>query len=136
GASPKRAKARASAFRIKPRRKGDRLMEFLESEVFVFINNLSFPRLVNCATAALNEERSCREKRSFQHSNLGLQKSCKNIADSSRQEYQIIRRSNEIASEPQHPLSPLCEMRIRTVREMDCLFANLSLTADDVLISR
>src|SRR5436305_14701530 len=43
-------------------------MEFLVSEVFVFINNLSFPRLVNCATAALNEERSCREKRSLQHS--------------------------------------------------------------------
>src|SRR5437667_2747380 len=47
--------ASASAVKNKPYRKGDRLVEFLVSEVFVFINNVSFSRGVNSATAGLNE---------------------------------------------------------------------------------
>src|SRR5881394_2139870 len=47
--------ARASAVRNKPYRKGDRFIEFLVSEVFVFINNLSFSRRVSSASAGLNE---------------------------------------------------------------------------------
>src|SRR5947209_20052646 len=40
----------------KARRKGDRLIEFAVSEVFVFIKQtFPFSRLVNCATARLNE---------------------------------------------------------------------------------
>src|SRR5947209_16751143 len=40
----------------KARRKGDRLIEFAVSEVFVFIKQtFLFPRLVNCATAGLKE---------------------------------------------------------------------------------
>src|SRR5947209_16763080 len=40
----------------KARRKGDRLIEFAVSEVFVFIKQtFPFPRLVDCATAGLNE---------------------------------------------------------------------------------
>src|SRR2546430_15896772 len=42
--------------RKKARRNGDRLIEFLVSEVFVFINKpFCSPRLVNCATAGLKE---------------------------------------------------------------------------------
>src|SRR5262249_42108526 len=38
------------------RRKGDQFIEFVVSEVFVFMKQtFLFPRLVNCATAGLNE---------------------------------------------------------------------------------
>jgi hypothetical protein len=48
--------ASTSAVRNKPCRKGERLIEFLVSEVLVFIKQpFRSPRLVNSAIAALNE---------------------------------------------------------------------------------
>ncbi|PYJ51876.1 MAG: hypothetical protein DME87_01685 [Verrucomicrobia bacterium] len=42
--------------RNKPDRKGERLMEFLINEAFVFIKQtVPFPRLVKCAIASLNQ---------------------------------------------------------------------------------
>src|SRR5437867_9041078 len=57
--------------RSKAHRKGDRLIESVVSEVFLFIKQpLCSPRLVNSATAGLNEERSCRETRPLPDSHL------------------------------------------------------------------
>src|SRR5438552_15435272 len=47
--------ASAIAVKNKPYRKGDRLSEFLVSEVLVFINNLSFSRRVSSGSSGLNE---------------------------------------------------------------------------------
>jgi|SRR6266496_6869348 len=47
-------------------------------EVFFFIKQtFPFPRLVNFASAGLQEGRSCREKRPLPDSDLGLKRSCK-----------------------------------------------------------
>src|SRR5256885_2342155 len=60
-----------------PQRRNERFIECVLSEVFVFIKQaFPFPRLVNRATAVLNGERSCREKRPLPGSDLGFCKSC------------------------------------------------------------
>src|SRR5262245_46334801 len=75
GASAEQAST--SAVKNKPCRKGNRVIEFVVREVFVFIKQtFPFPRLVTCPTESLKEGRSCREKRSLPDSDVGFAKSC------------------------------------------------------------
>ena len=75
-----------SWMRNKPRRKRDRLIEFLVGEVFVFIKQtFPFSRLVNSAIAGLNEGKKLSGEAPLPDSDLAFNGCAKNLASLARQ---------------------------------------------------